>query len=234
MAQTRSEELQLKDSQLTCAAKTSVILPAYNERDRIGAVLAAVKQARLADEIIVVSDGSTDGTYELVAADPDVKAIRLDTNRGKGAAMYVGAQNTDADILLFLDADLVGMDGEKVDALIEPVSQNRADMAIGIFKGGRGPTDLAQFIAPYISGQRSLRRDVFLSIPGIDSVRSGVETAITRYFRSHGLRIERVPLVGCTHYMKEEKLGVLRGFASRLRMYAEIGSIILDGRRFRA
>ncbi len=234
MAQTRLEGLQSQDLQLTCAARTSVIVPAYNERERIPAVLEAIKQAKLVDEIVVVSDGSTDGTYELVCEDPDVRAVRLDTNLGKGAAMYVGAQNTDNEVLLFLDADLIGLDGEKVDALIEPVAEDRTDMAIGIFKGGRGPTDLAQLLAPYISGQRALRREVFLSIPGIDTVRSGVETAITRYFRAHGLRIERVPLVGCTHYMKEEKLGVVRGFAARLRMYAEIGKIMLDGRRFTA
>ena len=234
MTHTRSEDLRSSKSQLKCGFKTTAILPAYNERDRISAVLDAVKQSSLVDDILVVSDGSTDGTFELVSADPDIRAIHLDVNRGKGAAMLIGAQNTDAEILLFLDADLVGMNGEKVDALIEPIIQNRADMAIGVFKNGRGPTDLAQFLAPYISGQRALRREVFLSIPGIDRVRSGVETAITRYFKYHGLRVERVALVGCTHYMKEEKLGLVRGFASRVKMYTEIAKIMLDGRQFRA
>lgn len=213
--------------------KTAAILPAYNERARIQAVLEAVKQATLIDEIVVVSDGSTDGTYELVSRDPDVKAVHLDVNRGKGAAMHVGALHTNADIVLFLDADLIGMDGAKVDALVRPVFEDIADMAVGIFKNGRVSTDLAQLLAPYISGQRALRRDLFLSIPGIETVRSGVETAITRYIKARGLRVVRVPLIGCTHYMKEEKLGFVRGFTSRLRMYAEIGKIMLDGRRFR-
>jgi glycosyltransferase involved in cell wall biosynthesis len=218
---------------LTGTGKTAAVLPAYNEIERIPGVLQAVKSARAIDEIVVVSDGSTDGTYELAAADPDVKAVRLDTNRGKGGAMRAGAMATDADIVLFLDADLIGMDGGKVDALVEPVAEGRADMSIGIFRNGRGATDLAQLVAPYISGQRCMRRDAFLAIPGLETVRSGVETAITKYCRARRLRVERVALPGCTHHMKEEKLGIARGFIARLRMYYDIGKILLDGREFK-
>ncbi len=212
--------------------KIAAVVPAYNERERISVVLEAIKRAQTIDEIVVVCDGSTDGTYELVSTDHEVRTVRLEPNRGKGGAMRAGAENTDADVVLFLDADLIGMDGDKVDAIVAPVAQDRADMSIGIFRDGRGPTDLAQFLTPYISGQRAMRRDVFLDIPQIDGVRSGVETAITRYFRARGLRVERVMLAGCTHHMKEEKLGFVRGFTARLRMYADIGKIMLDGRRF--
>ncbi len=213
--------------------KVAAIVPAYNEKDRISAVLDAVKSAQTIDEIVVVSDGSTDGTFELVSADRDVKTVRLETNQGKGGAMREGAMSTDADVILFLDADLVGMDGEKVDAIVRPVAEDRADMAIGIFKGGRGATDLAQFLTPYISGQRAMQREVFLDIPKLDGVRSGVETAITKYFRARRLRVERVTLHGCTHCMKEEKLGYLNGFVSRLKMYLDIGKILVDGREFK-
>ncbi len=213
--------------------KIAAVVPAYNERERIHKVLGALKDARRIDEIVVVSDGSTDGTFELVAADPEIKAIRLESNRGKGGAMREGALSTDADVVLFLDADLIGMDGPKVDALVTPVADDRADMAIGIFRGGRRSTDLAQFVAPYISGQRAMRRETFLGIPKLEEVRSGVETAITKHFRAHRLRVERVPLSGCTHHMKEEKLGFVRGFASRIRMYLDIGKIMFDGREFK-
>lgn len=214
-------------------ARVAAIVPAYNEAERITTVLDAIKSAKLVDEIVVVSDGSTDGTYELVSADPDVKAIELETNRGKGGAMRAGAENTDAEFILFLDADLTGMDGEKVDKILEPVINGSADMAIGIFKGGRGSTDLAQFVSPYISGQRAMRRDVFVSIPKLETARSGVETAITKFFRRRKLRVHRVTLQGCTHFMKEEKLGFLRGVALRMRMYYDITKIMLDGREFK-
>lgn len=210
--------------------KVAAIVPAYNEIDRISLVLDAIKAAKLVDEIVVVSDGSTDGTYELASSDPAVTAIQLAVNQGKGGAMRAGAESTDADILLFLDADLVGMDGEKVDALVRPLVDGSADMAIGIFKGGRGVTDIAQFLAPFISGQRAMRRDTFIDIPSLEAVRSGVETAITKYFHSHKLQVSKVTLVGCTHCMKEEKLGLLRGFAGRMKMYYDIGKILLDAR----
>jgi len=213
--------------------KVAAIVPAYNERERISVVLEAIKNAEAVDEILVVSDGSTDGTYELVAGDPCIKAVKLESNCGKGGAMRAGAMATDAEVVLFLDADLVGMSGEKVDAIIDPVANREADMAIGIFKGGRGATDLAQFLTPYISGQRALLRDEFLRIPKVEGVRSGVETAITKYYRARRLRVRRVDLRGCTHCMKEEKLGLLKGLKARLKMYIDIGKILLDGRDFR-
>ncbi len=213
--------------------KVAAIVPAYNEKGRIHVVLEAIKGASEVHEIVVVSDGSTDGTYELVSADTSLKVVRLEPNQGKGGAMRAGAMNTDADVILFLDADLVGMDAEKVNSLVRPVAQNRADMAIGVFKGGRRSTDLAQFLTPYISGQRAMRREEFLKIPRVDKVRSGVETAITKYYRAHNLRVERVTLTNCTHCMKEEKLGYARGLVARIKMYADIGKIMLDGRDFR-
>lgn len=213
--------------------KVAAIVSAYNERERISVVLDAIKRAQTVDEILVVSDGSTDGTYESVSADPDIRTVRLESNLGKGGAMRAGALGTDADVVLFLDADLIGMDGEKVDAIVRPVAEGRADMAIGIFKGGRGPTDLAQFLIPYISGQRAMRRDVFLGTPKLDGVRSGVETAMTKYFRARRLKVSRVGLTGCTHHMKEEKLGLLKGFSARVRMYYDITKILLDGHEFR-
>ena len=213
--------------------KVAAIVPAYNERDRIGVVLDAIRNARSVDEILVVSDGSTDGTYEMAASQQDVRAIELNPNRGKGGAMRAGAESTDADVVVFLDADLIGMRGEQVDAIVHPVAQKQADMSIGVFRDGRGITDAAQFLAPYISGQRAMQRETFLGIPRIDEMRSGVETAITKYFCARRLRVERVRLTGCTHTMKEEKLGFFRGFPARMRMYYDIGKIMLDGRRFK-
>ncbi len=213
--------------------KVAAIVPAYNEKERIPAVLDAIKSASLVDEIVVVSDGSTDGTYELVSSDPGIKAVQLESNRGKGGAMRAGAEHTDAEVILFLDADLIGLNGDKVDAIVEPLVEGSADMAIGIFRSGRRSTDWAQVIAPYISGQRAMRRETFVGIPKLENVRSGVETAITKYFRRRKLRVQRVALKGCTHCMKEEKLGFMRGFACRMKMYYDIGKILLDGHEFK-
>lgn len=214
--------------------KVAAIVPAYNEADRLSSVLDALDAASLVNETIVVNDGSTDNTYDVAGLYPAVRRLDLPRNLGKGGAMYVGALSTDADILLFLDADLRGIIGQQIDSIIRPVKDNELEMCIGVFRGGRKLTDWAQIIAPYISGQRAMRRQVFLDIPGIDSVRSGVEVAMTKYFRMNRLKIGTVTLTGCTHVMKEEKMGWVRGFAARLRMYYEIGKIGLDGHRFKS
>lgn len=206
--------------------KVAAIIPAYNEEDRIGAVLSVVERAKLVHDIVVVDDGSTDRTLEMLPTDNGVRAVRLATNVGKGGAMWAGAHSTDAEIVLFLDADLVGLEPDHVRALVAPVAAGEADMSVGVFHGGRFRTDLAQRLVPYISGQRAVRRDLFLSVPQIQEARAGVEVALTDHARVHRWRVTRVPLRGITHIMKEEKMGPLRGVHARARMYWEIARYI--------
>ncbi len=213
--------------------RVAVIIPAYNEEERIEHVLSAVKQAQRVDQIIVVNDGSTDNTYEKVKADPRVQAIHLEPNRGKAGAMVAGARIADAEILVFLDADLQGLTPSHVEALAEPLLRGEAEMALGVFTQGRFITDLSQRIAPFVSGQRAVTREFFLAIDGLEGIRYGVETAITQAARARGIRVVRVPLKGVTHPIKEEKLGWWRGLLERARMYREILRCLVNGlRRF--
>ncbi len=199
--------------------KVAAIIPAYNEEARIAAVLHALIGAAVVDEVIVVNDGSTDGTAQAAAAIAGVRVVTLPRNKGKGGAMREGATRTDADVLLFFDADLVGLTPRHVQDLLAPVCSGEATMAMGIFKGGRLWTDMAQFFAPAITGQRAIRREVFLHIPDLESVGYGIELAINDYVHGQGMIRKDVTLRGVTHPMKEEKLGWARGAASRSRMY---------------
>jgi len=210
--------------------KVAAIIPAYNEERRIGAVLSVVERAGLFDDIVVVDDGSTDHTLEKLPTNNGVRALRLAENVGKGGAMWAGVHGTDADIALFLDADLVGLQREHLRSLVEPVAAGEADMCVGVFRHGRYWTDLAQRLVPYISGQRALRRETFLSVPRVRFARSGVEVALTYHARVQGWRVTSVPLVGITHVMKEEKMGALRGLWARTGMYWEIASYISSER----
>ncbi len=211
--------------------KITAVLPTYNEEQRVGEVLRAVLRAPSVDEVIVVNDGSTDGTAEVVESFECVHLINLPINCGKGAAMTAGAAATDADVLVFLDADLIGLKPEHVEALILPVKTGRVKMAVGSFRGGRKLTDWAQKITPNISGQRAILRDEFDRIPDLQHTRYGVELAITRYCRHYHVPTETVTIAGVTHPMKEEKLGFFRGTASRARMYSQIIRILLDPRK---
>ena len=197
----------------------AAIIPAYNEESRIEAVLQTLIVCPLIGEVIVVDDGSSDGTAAAARAVPGVQVVSLPRNRGKGGAMQEGASRTEADVLLFFDADLIGLKPEHIADLLAPVCAGETVMAMGIFKGGRLWTDMAQFFAPAITGQRAIRRDVFLKVPDLASVGYGIELAINDYVHSQGFVRKDVTLRGVTHPMKEEKLGWVRGAASRARMY---------------
>ena len=201
--------------------RVTAIIPAYNEEERIGTVLEAVKKSSLVDDIIVVDDGSEDKTAE-VAFNLGVKVIINDKNLGKGGALCRGLRNCQSEVILFLDADLCGLETKDVDHLLEPVLSGDYDMTIGIFANGRLTTELAQKVAPFLSGQRAIKRQILNDISGLEISRYGVEAALTRYVKKNNVRIKEVQLVDVSHVMKEEKLGIIRGLAERLKMYRDI------------
>jgi len=173
------------------------------------------------DEVIVVCDGCEDDTAAVARRFP-VKVVELPQNVGKGGAMMAGVHSTDARIILFLDADLIGLRQAHIRDLVEPVTSGTADMTLGVFDHGRLATDLAQRLAPFLSGQRAVRREVLEDIPDLEQTGFGVEVALSRYAERHGLRVVKVPLPGLAQVMKEEKAGLWRGFRARMRMYWEI------------
>lgn len=200
----------------------TAIVPAYNEAKTIGAVLTVLTGCRSIDQVIVVSDGSTDDTVKVARQFKSVQVIDLPENRGKGAALKAGMEQTTAEIALFLDADLIGLTEEHINALLEPVLDNRAPMSLGVFERGRVATDLAQKVAPYLTGQRALRRTLFEDISDPDLTRFGVEMALHRYVEERDIPAALVSLPDLSHLMKEEKLGLWKGLAARGKMYWEI------------
>jgi polyisoprenyl-phosphate glycosyltransferase len=192
-----------------------------------------VTAASALSEVLVVDDGSSDNTGDVVRSHPEYgKKLRLHqqtTNQGKGAAMFAGANQTDADILIFLDADLIDLHPEQVDSLALPVASGKYDMALGVFRGGNFWTSLAQVLAPNISGQRAIRRDVFLSVPGVADARYGVELAITNHVFAEGHPMTYVTLKDVSHPQKEKKLGFWKGSLSRMKMYKEMTPYIIKG-----
>lgn len=208
--------------------KTSVIIPAYNEEHTIAEVIKTVKKVPEIESIVVVSDGSTDRTVE-IARSLKVKVYEMKENIGKGGAMKRGFEKTDSEILLFLDADLIGLKCEHIYSLIDPIRKNIADMTIGIFSKGRLITDLSQFITPYISGQRAIRRKIIDVIPDLDLSKFGVEVAINKAVKKYDYRIQTIKLCNVTQRIKEEKYGLLEGTKKRLQMYLDIvKQIILE------
>lgn len=210
--------------------KVAAVIPAYNEESRIRPVLEAVTRAKLPAEVIVVNDGSTDRTAEVAAQVEGVRVLNLPKNRGKGAAMAAGVKATNADVIVFIDADLAGLRPSHVDDIVRPVI-NGCDMCVGVFRRGKFWSDAAQVIAPYISGQRAVRRDLIDQISWLEECRLGAEVTINTVARKRNMRIRRVVLNGVTHAAKERKFGFAKGTAQRAKMYAEIGKAMVKTRR---
>lgn len=202
--------------------KVAAIVPAFNEAPRIGDVLTVLTRADVLDEVIVVDDGSSDMTSTAAAKFP-VKVIRMSENLGKGAAMRRGADSTDADILAFIDADLIGLEVRHVESLVEPISRfEKIDMVTARFTEGRLATNLSQRITPILNSQRAIRRRFLDTVPDFSRSRFGVETIITTYARRTNAEVVDVEFDGVTQVMKEEKMGPIKGVRSRFDMYKDI------------
>lgn len=201
----------------------TTIIPAYNEENNISEVLSTICSVDIIDEIIVVSDGSRDNTADIARSFSGVNVIELAQNYGKGYAMRVGLMHAQSPIILFLDADLKGMQAYHIESLILPIYSDAADMTLGIFHSGRGTTDLAHKLTPFFTGQRAIKRFILDGIEANNwSEGFGVELMLTRYARKKQIRTLKVPLDHVSHVTKEGKMGLTRGVASRLKMYWEI------------
>jgi LmbE family N-acetylglucosaminyl deacetylase len=205
----------------------SVVIPAFNERGLLRHVLSVVFMITELAEVIIVDDGSTDGTeqdyLDFQEKENRLRVIRHPHNLGKTQALRTGVEAACNPLILFLDADLHGLKPEHIRDLIRPVQDGDADMTIGVFRDGKLMTDLSQRITPWLSGQRCILRSLFFEVPLERVTGYGIETAFTITARRRGWRVCRIPLHGLFQRPAEIRHGIFKGYKIKMRMYAQIG-----------
>lgn len=215
-------------------AVLSIIIPCYNERATIREIVALVLAQPFRIEVVIVDDGSKDGTREILAElaqqYPQVRVILQERNQGKGAALRRGFKEATGDIVLVQDADLEYDPGEYA-RLLQPIFDDKADVVYGSRFAGEshrvlyfwhsvGNRALTLFsnmatdlnLTDMETCYKAFRREVIQSI-AIQEDRFGFEPEITAKLAARrGLRIYEVPISynGRT-YDEGKKIGVKDG-----------------------
>ncbi|MBI4335858.1 MAG: glycosyltransferase family 2 protein [Candidatus Omnitrophica bacterium] len=111
----------------------SVVMPVYNEKETIGEMTGKVLAVDIVKELIIVDDGSVDGTRDILKSwkpDPRIKILFHDKNQGKGAALQTGFREARGDVIVIQDADLE-YEPEEFREMIAPIQKGRADVVYG-------------------------------------------------------------------------------------------------------
>jgi glycosyltransferase involved in cell wall biosynthesis len=199
--------------------KVVVVIPAYNEEATVAEVVRVARSLKLIDEVLVVSDGSTDNTVAVARA-AGARVLALKKNQGKGSAMRLGVLETKAPVILFLDADLIGLTVEHLERLVWPVLSGGRVMNVS--QRDRGLLNPFVRHLPLISGERVVRRDVFLALPEEYIQGFMVEVAMNYYCRFKKLRYGSVLLPGLSLRRKYQKVGWSRGLREYFNMTFQI------------
>ena len=203
-------------------ARISCIVCALNEGPRIGAVLEVATAHPLVAEVIVVDDGSTDDTAQVVARFPRVRLISHARNQGKSKAIATGVGAARHDLLMLLDADLKGLHDDDLTALAAPVLQGRAAVSMSL---RRNSLALFRWVGiDFVSGERvvekSLLADVLQDIHALP--RFGIEVFMNKRIIAARLPVAIANWRAVTQSRKTEKLGWWRGVLAEWRMVFDL------------
>ncbi len=213
--------------------KLTVLIPIYNEIHTIREILKRVQATQLADEILLIDDGSIDGTRDVLKELDGKDAVRVllhEKNQGKGAAVRTGIEHATGDVLLIQDADLE-YDPRDYPKLLQPLEEGLADVVYGSrFLGA--PRRVAMFwhmvanklltfmtnllyntiLTDMETGYKVFRKEIITGVP-LHAKRFEFEPEFTAKILKRGVRIFEVPIsFNPRDYAEGKKIGLSDAF----------------------
>lgn len=204
----------------------SCVICAYNEAATIAGVLIAVRNLPYISEIIVVDDGSTDGTGDIVGSFVDVQLLSSPVNLGKTHALATGIAHASGDHILTLDADLIGLTPDAITALIEPILTGRADVSLSLRANSLALYSVLGL--DFVSGERVFPAGLLK--PHMKRMqelpRWGAEVFINALFTENKLAISVVRWPNVINRRKADKIGAWSGLLAELTMTMDIFQVL--------
>jgi glycosyltransferase involved in cell wall biosynthesis len=200
--------------------KVSCIIPIYNEAERIGAVLDIARDHPMISEVILVDDGSTDGSKGVVKqkSGGKVKLIFLEKNMGKSFVAATGIEKATNDIIFLLDGDLIGLAKKDISDIIHPILSGEADISMSLRKNSLLIYKI--FKLDYVSGERVFQKSLIMEhlteirrLPGF-----GLESFINKLIVKNFWKIKVVYWRNVITPRKSKKIGFFKGRKKDLSM----------------
>jgi glycosyltransferase involved in cell wall biosynthesis len=215
--------------------RLTVVIPIYNEKDTIAEIIRRVQATGLAEEILLIDDGSKDGTRDYlrqIESQPGIRVLYQEKNRGKGAALRAGFQAAQGDVILIQDADLE-YNPLEYPSLLEPILSGTADVVYGSrFLGGRhGVTMFWHMVANQLltlatnilynsilsdmeTGYKVFRSEIIKTIP-LRANRFDFEPEITAKILKRKVKVFEVPISFYPReYAEGKKIGLRDAFSA--------------------
>lgn len=197
--------------------RVSAIIPVYNEGERVQGVLEPLLKCKEIEEIVVVDDGSTDNTAEVISKYP-VKYIRLEKNGGKGAAMERGVQEAKNEVILFCDGDLLGVNPHVIRELTTPVLQDEIEMFVAMQNRKSYALRFLILFVPLLGGLRVLTKKLWNELPEYYKTGFRIEVGLNFFAKYYGKGFRFKVFPKLTQVIKEKKYGFWEGSTRRLGM----------------
>lgn len=209
----------------------SAIVCAYNEEKTVKPILEVLLEHPRINEVIAVDDGSIDKTGKIIDSIKNDKLIRIHhrKNLGKGAAVATAVQNSQGEILLFIDADLYRFHLVHINLLLDPLLIDDSIMSIGIRETGSPFEKNFRTLLKSFGGERAIHRRYMMSI--LKRIRKsgyGVEAVINFNHLHRKHKIVYIPLPNLAHKAKTEKHPIYRYITEYIKENTEVIKQYLD------